>query len=286
MPQEEVYLPVNDVTLLARPVLDEAAKALRQGLAQQRTIVVAGVCSVRYRGRARSTLEEGARLVIVKADGNVLIHRPTGLEPVNYMPSAGKERASPLPRRSGTTPGCLFETRVDGSTLILTAVQRRSRERLTIVFHDIYTLTVLSLVDSGVFALHASEKDMQRAVLDHPRLIEEGFRPITDEKRVPPGFIDVYGVDAQGRVVVVEIKRKAGSKAAALQLAKYLDVVRGDRGAAVRGVLAAPSLGRGVQTLLATLNLEFKALDPRRCAELLDRSRREAGLDAYTTSSR
>ncbi len=278
-------MPANDIVRLTHPILTEAATALRRGLAQQRTIVIAGVCSVRYRGRARSTLEEGARLVIVKADGNVLIHRPTGLEPVNYMPSAGKERATPASRRSGASSGCLFETRVDGSTLSLTAVQRRSRERLTIVFRDIYTLSVLNLVDSGVFALHASEKDMQRAVLVRPSLIEEGFRPIIDEKRVPPGFIDVFGVDAAGRVVVVEIKRTVGSKAAALQLAKYLEVVRGDRGAAVRGILAAPRLGRGVQPLLATLNLEFKSLDPRRCAEVLDRERWVAGLDAYVPSS-
>lgn len=278
-------MPATDILLLTRPVLTEAATALRRGFAQQRTIVIAGVCSVRYRGRARSTLEEGARLVIVKADGNVLIHRPTGLEPVNYMPSTGRERATLPARRSGAPSGCLFETRVEGPTLSLTAVQRRSRERLTIAFRDIYTLSILNLVDGGVFALHASEKDMQRAVLAQPSLIEEGFRPITDEKRVPPGFIDVFGVDAAGRVVVVEIKRTVGSKAAALQLAKYLEVVRGDRGAAVRGILAAPRLGRGVQPLLATLNLEFKPLDPRRCAEVLDQGRRAAGLDAYVPSS-
>jgi RecB family endonuclease NucS len=39
----------------------------------------------------------------------------------------------------------------------------------------------------------------------------------------------------------------------------------------VRGVLTAPSLGRGVQRLLATLGLDFKALDPRKCAEVLSK---------------
>ena len=181
--------------------------------------------------------------------------------------------------------GCLFETSVDGSNMILKAIQRKSRESLTIIFREVYAMTLLSLVDGGTFALHASEKDMQRAVLAHPHLIEEGFRPITYEKRVTPGFIDVYGVDAQGRFVVVEIKRKTGNKAAALQLAKYMKVIRGDRDEGVRGVLAAPSLGRGVQKLLSTLNLEFTPLDPRRCAELLDRVRRDEGLDAYFRSS-
>lgn len=278
-------MTVNEVTILKRPVPDEALKTLRSGLSNQRTVVIAGVCNVRYTGRARSTLEDGERLVIVKADGNVLVHRPTGMEPVNYMSSTGKEGASELTRRTRTPSGCLFETSVDGSNVILKVVQRRSRESLTIIFRDVYAMTLLNLVDTGTFALHASEKDMQRAVLAYPSLIEEGFRPITYEKRVTPGFIDVYGVDAQGRFVVVEIKRKTGSRAAALQLAKYLEVVRGDRDEGVRGVLAAPSLGRGVQKLLSTLNLEFKPLDPRRCAELLDRVRREEGLDAYFTSS-
>lgn len=278
-------MTVNDVTILKQPLLDEALKALRRGLSNQRTVVIAGVCNVKYNGRARSTLEDGERLVIVKADGNVLVHRPTGLEPVNYMPSTGKERSSELTRRVGMPQGCLFETSVDGSNMILKAIQRKSRESLTIIFREVYAMTLLSLVDGGTFALHASEKDMQRAVLAHPNLIEEGFRPITYEKRVTPGFIDVYGVDAQGRFVVVEIKRKTGNKAAALQLAKYMKVIRGDRDEGVRGVLAAPSLGRGVQKLLSTLNLEFTPLDPRRCAELLDRVRRDEGLDAYFRSS-
>ena len=76
-------MTVNEVTILKQPVFDEALKALRSGLSNQRTVVIAGVCSVKYKGRARSTLEDGERLVIVKADGNVLVHRPTGMEPVN-----------------------------------------------------------------------------------------------------------------------------------------------------------------------------------------------------------
>jgi len=48
--------------------------------------------------------------------------------------------------------------------------------------------------------------------------------------------------------------------------------VKSVAGREVRGVLAAPLLARGVQRLLATLRLEFKALDPKRCAEILRRS--------------
>jgi len=34
----------------------------------------------------------------------------------------------------------------------------------------------------------------------------------------------------------------------------------------------APDISRGVQRMLVTLDLEFKALDPKKCAEVVDRS--------------
>jgi len=72
--------------------------------------------------------------------------------------------------------------------------------------------------------------------------------------------------------VVAELKRKTAGRNAALQLPKYVDFVKSVAGREVRGVLAAPRLARGVQRLLATLGLEFKALDPKKCAEVLRRS--------------
>jgi RecB family endonuclease NucS len=112
---------------------------------------------------------------------------------------------------------------------------------------------------------------MQRAILLMPSLVEEGLKPISYEKKIEPGFVDVYGEDKTGRFVVIEIKRKTAGKEAALQLAKYVDSVKGIVNKEVRGVLVAPSLGKGVQRLLTTLKLEFRALDPRKCAEVLTR---------------
>jgi RecB family endonuclease NucS len=127
----------------------------------------------------------------------------------------------------------------------------------------------LSLSDAGEFALHASEEDMQRAVLLMPSLVEEGLKPISYEKKVEPGFVDVYCEDKAGRLVVIEIKRKTAGKEAALQLARYVKAVREIVNREVRGVLAAPSLGKDLQRLLVSLGLEFRALDPRKCAEVL-----------------
>jgi RecB family endonuclease NucS len=102
--------------------------------------------------------------------------------------------------------------------------------------------------------------------------LEEGFKPISYEKKVEPGFVDVYGVDKDGRLVVVEVKRKTAGKEAVLQLAKYIDAIKSKADRELRGVLVAPSLGKDVQRLLVTLGLEFKALDPKKCAMVLKKA--------------
>jgi RecB family endonuclease NucS len=143
----------------------------------------------------------------------------------------------------------------------------------------------LSLMDSGEFLLHASEDDMHRAILLKPSLLEEGFKPISYEKKVEPGFVDIYGVDKNGKLVVVEVKRKTAGKEAALQLAKYIDSIKNKATRELRGILVAPSLGKDVQRLLATLGLEFKALDPKKCAEVLKKAE-TTKLEAFFKESR
>jgi len=141
-----------------------------------------------------------------------------------------------------------------------------------IFFDKVYLLSVFTLLDAGEFSLYASEEDMQKAILLKPTLIEEGFKPIAYEKKVEPGFVDVYGVDKAGRFVVVEIKRKTVGREAVFQLAKYVEAVKGMVNREVRGILAAPNIAKGVQRLLETLKLDFRHVDPKKCAEILTRS--------------
>jgi len=243
------------VVSLENPNVKEAAELVREALSGHKTLVVIGNCWVEYRGRASSKLKAGERIVMIKEDGSVLVHRPTGYEPVNWQP-----------------PGCLFQTHLVDKVLQIRAVRRKPHESVGLFFDRIYLISVLSLTDSGEFSLYASEEDMQKAILLEPSLIEPDFKPISYEKKVEPGFIDVYGSDKDGKFVVVEIKRKTASREAALQLAKYVESIRDMVNRPVRGILVAPHMGKGVQKLLATLGLDFKSLDPRKCAEILRKS--------------
>jgi hypothetical protein len=125
------------------------------------------------------------------------------------------------------------------------------------------------LTDAGEFLLHASEDDMHRAILLKPQLLEEGFKPISWEKHVEPGFVDIYGEDKDGKLVIVEVKRRTASKENVLQLAKYIEPIKAKTHRQVRAILAAPSLAKDVQRLLVSMGLEFKAVDPKECAQVL-----------------
>jgi len=253
----------NKLKILANPKLAEAAAAIEKALAQRRTLIVAGNCKVLYSGRAKSTLEPGERMLIIKEDGSLLVHRPVGYEPVNWQPS-----------------GSVFHVQTKACSIEVHAVRQKPRENVRVIFYEVFMVSALSLADSGEFSLHASEKEMHRAILMKPSLLEEGFKPISYEKKVEPGFVDVYGVDKNGKLVVVEVKRKTAGKEAVLQLAKYIDAIKGKADHELRGVLVAPSLGKDVQRLLVTLGLEFKALDPKKCAKVLKKDQ-NAKLETF-----
>ena len=237
------------------PTLAEAESLVLKAFAQRNTLIVAGNCRVKYTGRASSKLEPGERILIIKEDGALLVHRPVGYEPVNWQPA-----------------GSIFHVHASQDQLEIRGVRQKPRESVTLFFDSVFMVSSLNLVDSGEFILNASEYDMHKAVLLKPSLLEEGFKPISYEKHIEPGFVDIYGVDKNGKLVVVEVKRKTAGKEAALQLFRYIEAIKTKANRELRGVLAAPSIGKDVQRLLTTLGLEYKALDPKICAEVLKKT--------------
>ena len=59
-------------------------------------VTLVGECEVDYDGRATSHLPLGERLVILKSDGTLLVHRTEQHEPVNWQ-----------------SPGCTHTVRLD-----------------------------------------------------------------------------------------------------------------------------------------------------------------------------
>src|SRR3989449_11641463 len=88
------------------PSLDEARKELVIGLEARKLVVMVASCSVEYTGRTGSHLGEGERLIYVKGDGCILVHRGRDYQPVNWQPS-----------------GCIIQAHANDGTLFLTAVR-------------------------------------------------------------------------------------------------------------------------------------------------------------------
>jgi RecB family endonuclease NucS len=184
-------------------------------------------CEVRYSGRLDALLPEALRLIMIKADGSVMVHADTGgYKPQNWMtpPAVVEEQGEPLERivvrkRAGAT-----EDRLDISVF----------EVLSDVTHDMGPPAQSSeLEKDGV------ERDLQEALADAPAFCGEGFRLVRREWPTDIGPVDLMCRDEADGWIAVEIKRVAMIDAVE-QLTRYLERIRLDPAMArCRGVLAA-----------------------------------------------
>ena len=225
----------------------EAARDLAAtALDREATVVVFGRCTVEYDGRAASTLGPGDRLVVLKPDGTALVHTDEGQQPVNWQP-----------------PGCTHSASVDGG-LVVRSERETPPETLLVEFEDVAHAAAYDGSDPEDLSLSGTEADLKERVLAEPELVETGFEPRATERETPAGAVDVFGVDADGNRVVLELKRRRVGPDAVSQLNRYVDALERDlhAEAAVRGVLVAPSVTDRARRLLAERGLEFVSLEP------------------------
>jgi RecB family endonuclease NucS len=255
----------SNVVSLISPELPDCLDLINDAISKHKVLIITGNCTVNYEGRAASKLTWGERVLIIKADGSVLLHRRSGYEPVNWQP-----------------PKCQFRVSIKEDKLLsVVATRQKPKESLTLIFDTVTAALALTLADEGEFAMHVTEEQMKRAIMLDPSLVEPGLKLISEERKMgDSGFTDVYAEDASGRLVVIEIKRSAASRDAALQLNRYVETLRKRVSRPVRGILAAPELKSGTSTLLTGLGFDFKTVSPERCFQVL-KPRTDARLGEF-----
>lgn len=242
----------DKVRVLFEPAALAARDFLRESLATTLTQVV-GRCVIEYEGRARSTLPPGDRVVMLKPDGTLLVHTAGKLKPVNWQP-----------------PGCVFGAAVENGLLVVTATRARPAETVRIAFESVAAVLACRLDDEAALSLEGSEEELQAALAKVPDVVEPGFTFWNRERDGGRGPMDLYGVDARGQRVVVEVKRRAATVADVEQLRRYVEREKGARGTDVRGILMAPSVSPSAKRYLDDLRLECREID---VAKLLERAR-------------
>jgi len=223
----------------------EFIKTYHKSKPDKTMLVLIGDCMIDYRGRARSLLDWGERVVMIKQDGTVLVHQPVMREPVNWQPSGAKTEYS-----------------VKDDCLVLRAYHNRPPEKMKITFRSLNLLVATSLSDHANLVIAGMETDVVNQIISNPDMIEEGLRISKREKHVKSGMIDLFGYDKNHTPMVIEVKRSLASISAVQQLRMYVNDIKKDvEEANVRGILCAPRVPDMVKKLLSDYDLEWKEVE-------------------------
>jgi len=203
-------------------------------------------CEVRYCGRLNALLPEALRLIIVKADGSVLIHADAGgYKPLNWMtpPTVIEESSDRIfVRRRGQADGDRLEISV--------------AEVLSDVSHDMGSPAEdTALTKDGV------EAHLQELLAEQPAWCGEGLRLVRREWPTDIGPVDLMCRDADDEWVAIEVKRIAGIEAVE-QLTRYLERIRLDPAfGSCRGVLVAQTIKRQASVLATAREIACVEVD-------------------------
>jgi RecB family endonuclease NucS len=202
-------------------------------------------CEVRYSGRLDAVLPEALRLLIVKADGSVLVHADAGYKPLNWM----------------TPPTVIEET---PESIVVRKRAGASEDRLEIAIAEILSdLTHdMGSPDEGQgLAKDGVEAHLQELLAEQPEWCGEGFRLVRREWPTDIGPVDLMCRDQEERWVAVEIKRVAGLEAVE-QLTRYLERIRLDPAfESCRGVLAAQTIKPQARVLAQARGIDYVEVD-------------------------
>ncbi len=200
-------------------------------------------CSVDYVGRLTAHLPSALRLLIVKADGSVLVHSDGGsYKPLNWM--------SP-PCRLTEEPGQWSVANKAGETLVIT---------ITEIISD----TSVELgVDPGL-KKDGVEAHLQELLAAQLEVLGDGWRLVRREYPTPIGPVDLMCRDDAGQSVAVEIKRR-GEIDGVEQLTRYLELLNRDPLLApVQGVFAAQEIRPQARVLAVDRGIRCVTLDYNR----------------------
>ena len=202
-------------------------------------------CSVDYDGRLTAHLPLATRLLLVKADGSVLVHSDGGsYKPLNWM-----------------SPPCSLATAVDEAGTGTWTVTNKAGETLTITLEEVLHDSSHELgVDPGLVK-DGVEAHLQVLHADQVEVLGAGWRLVRREYPTAIGPVDLLCRDADGAAVAVEIKRR-GEIDGVEQLTRYLDLLNRDPLLApVSGIFAAQEIKPQARTLAEDRGIRCVVLD-------------------------
>jgi endonuclease len=193
-------------------------------------------CEVRYSGRLNAVLPEAVRLLMLKADGSVLVHDDAGgYKPLNWM----------------TAP-----TTVEDAGDVLVVRKPKTEDVLEIRLVEVLSDVSHDMGESAALQKDGVERHLQEELAARPETLGESLRLVRREWPTDIGPVDLMCRDDEGAWVAVEIKR-IGTIDAVEQLTRYLERIDGD----CRGVLAAQTIKPQARTLAEARGIRCVEVD-------------------------
>ena len=207
--------------------------------------IVVARCQVDYAGRLTAHLPMANRVLMIKADGSVLVHSDGGsYKPLNWM-------SPPCSVTEGTTE--------DGQ--VEWTVTSRTDDTLRILIEEIHHDSSHDLgVDPGL-QKDGVEKHLQELLAEHPASLMPGLSLVRREYPTAIGPVDLMCRDADGVSVAVEVKRR-GEIDGVEQLTRYLELLNRDPLLApVRGIFAAQEIKPQARVLAGDRGITCAVVD-------------------------
>ena len=202
--------------------------------------LVIAQCSVDYAGRLTAYLPPARRLLIVKADGSVLVHSDGGsYKPLNWM-----------------SPPCKLREEENRWT-----VTNKAGEQLVITIEEVFHDSRHELGGDPGLQKDGVESHLQELLAEQIETLGSGWRLIRREYPTAIGPVDILCRDAGGVTVAVEIKRR-GEIDGVEQLTRYLELLNRDPLLApVKGVFAAQEIKPQARVLAEDRGIACAVLD-------------------------
>jgi len=151
-------------------------------------------CSVDYEGRLQAHLPLATRLLLLKADGSLLVHSDGGsYKPLNWMsPPCALAELSPDPEEAD-----------DGVVQVWVVRHAKSGDALRVRLHEILHDSAHELgVDPGLVK-EGVEAHLQALLAEHIHTLGEGWTLVRREHMTAIGPVDILARDAdRGHVAI------------------------------------------------------------------------------------
>lgn len=203
-------------------------------------------CRIFYSGRAEAELDWGDRMLVIKQDNAMLIHQPENGNPINYL-----------------KPGARITVYREDHALMLEGSHPLTHDVVQMEIQEIHDAMHMRLEDGRKQVLAGTEAEMSDHIRDNPHVIGADFKPLSREEHTRYGFIDVFGHDGQGNLVIVECKRYAASLACVTQLRRYVEKMKELKGTdKVRGIMASPKITANAEGMLNDWGFAWVRVEP------------------------